>query len=875
MSKNLSNKVFGSFSDMGLSLGVKPKEVSKPTKEKSTGVKTKRNNKDSRKESQHRRKPDVNHDAAYNKPNSFGEDGVDHINVNAQAETNLGRFLDPGKGARFEYPFIGEFRSILAMTSWLKDPAHNESLRFADNTALQTLLPEVHRKKKLPSSEAITIVATLIKLSQRPDLIDKIKKLPKGVKVLSYKTIPESGIRVATVFAKSVSRCIQEVVDAIQENREPKYDNFKHPKATIQGAFLEPIITFKPVDIPQPKEVVQKKKKRKNRVEKVDAYRIEPDALVPDNLGVDVDLGPEIEDPELSVEDKAVVEGFSDHLDKQRQEMKDFQRECNEVVSLMDNSDITPISYIVPMKPEGITRLRFNSAWHLISAFSALYSARATGLEDEIKRVGEIFEFVLTTDYKSLQREKTVMDNNPAIEQARKDHFAEFIYEQAVFVEVVRGMLTKGMDGVIELFELVANGKEAEFRDLLVKCYDMQSKHKDKQPAFLLQSDGEALLAKYGITPPTPISEEVKLEAATTVHKQQVVVDVYKEGGDTHVTYTDLKEMCSLPNFVKSALAQTNLPITEVKISVYTGATGFNDEFLISLVLGDEVVTDAFCSINLFDTAKLVVDTLKTNCESLPVVNVNKTSLGRPLYDFILHEYTKLGFVERVGMYEFTRAGEAEEEIVDETSEAEDAESSYLSVDDMVQDVENLIEHNDVNIETIDLSFYNAETGEDLICVTLYDEQDPWIEIECEHKSQDNTIEAFVKMLKETLPNVKTVKTTTGTGTVSEFLVNQIVTVVSASQERTIEIIPQEKTLTVQCHRALGDYERYQKTGEKPEGLMPEQEKIYPLTYQQAKEREKALANGTADFNDKLVFDPEGIDYCQDLLNHGVMESTD
>lgn len=166
-------------------------------------------------------------DAAYNKPNRFKAEGIDHVNISVLSNNKLGRFLDPGYCINIDYPSIGKFRSILSLIYWLKSPDLDDKIRVLTGTKLNIYVREKSLKnKRLPNYPAILAFATWLKIKQRPDILEEIKNFPDDFTLLSYRVNAVSGIRIATGFAPRIVPIMEEIVLAVKEDREPNFDLF-------------------------------------------------------------------------------------------------------------------------------------------------------------------------------------------------------------------------------------------------------------------------------------------------------------------------------------------------------------------------------------------------------------------------------------------------------------------------------------------------------------------------------------------------------------------------------------------------------------------------------------------------------------------------
>lgn len=199
----------------------------------------------------------------YNRPNDFGVEGVDHINVSLHSKSRLGKFLDPGYASFFEYPGLGKFRTILNLIYWLRDPSHNDNLRVCKRNTINSMMGK-HNFKPLDNHKAISLYATYIRLLAREELVEEIKNLPDNISVLSYRIHADSGLRITTGYAIITIPIISELIKAIKEDREPDFKRFLNIVSTKEVGFLPPNISFGP-KVEEDKEEDKPKKKRRRR----------------------------------------------------------------------------------------------------------------------------------------------------------------------------------------------------------------------------------------------------------------------------------------------------------------------------------------------------------------------------------------------------------------------------------------------------------------------------------------------------------------------------------------------------------------------------------------------------------------------------------
>lgn len=182
-------------------------------------------------------------DASYNRPNNYMMEGEDHLNISIQSSSPVGRILDPGYCANFEYPHLGRFKSILALTYWLKSPTKDDAIRMLKGYKLKKYISDNNlHGKRLPNYHAILAKATWIRISARKDIIDKVKSLPENIELLSYHTDRVSNVRITTNYAKTAVAISSEILAAIREEREPDFDMFVTEPEFTGRVYLDGIL---------------------------------------------------------------------------------------------------------------------------------------------------------------------------------------------------------------------------------------------------------------------------------------------------------------------------------------------------------------------------------------------------------------------------------------------------------------------------------------------------------------------------------------------------------------------------------------------------------------------------------------------------------
>lgn len=178
----------------------------------------------------------------YNQPNSFGQEGVDHINISAHSNTHLGKLLDPSYFRTVEYPHIGKFGSVLNLWYWLRSEPCNDALRRPCASKLRAIALSCNLTAYVPNFRAIIAYATYQKLIRYPNAINEIKNLAPEVSFVSYYNPHNSQLRVASNYARVIVEVAQFLREAIAAGQEPNFDKLLPQDADTQLTYLAPFM---------------------------------------------------------------------------------------------------------------------------------------------------------------------------------------------------------------------------------------------------------------------------------------------------------------------------------------------------------------------------------------------------------------------------------------------------------------------------------------------------------------------------------------------------------------------------------------------------------------------------------------------------------
>lgn len=183
---------------------------------------------------------ELQHSAPYSKPNNFGPEGVDHININAQSNLMIGKMLDPVYVSVFHYKHIGRFASVMGLWYWLRSEDQDDVYRQLVAYRLKRYADsKSSRGNYVPNFKAIIAKATWMKIKDNRLLREEIKKLDPTIALISYYSIKSSNVRICTNYAYVIVDIATEMIKAVKEDREPDFNLFVDKPRLATKGFLE------------------------------------------------------------------------------------------------------------------------------------------------------------------------------------------------------------------------------------------------------------------------------------------------------------------------------------------------------------------------------------------------------------------------------------------------------------------------------------------------------------------------------------------------------------------------------------------------------------------------------------------------------------
>ena len=175
---------------------------------------------------------------AYQSPNQFGAEGVDHFNISADSQSQLGRVLCPGYHKTLNYPHIGKFASVHNLWHWLKYKPTDDRFRKLSYRQMRVLIEQEQPATSfVPNFKVIIGHATYFKLLSDPELIRQIKNSGGHKVPLSYYYPRKCKTRVINGYASVMVPIASHIIDCVVSGRTPDFRHLAdHPsRADLYG----------------------------------------------------------------------------------------------------------------------------------------------------------------------------------------------------------------------------------------------------------------------------------------------------------------------------------------------------------------------------------------------------------------------------------------------------------------------------------------------------------------------------------------------------------------------------------------------------------------------------------------------------------------
>ena len=177
-------------------------------------------------------------------PNSFLEEGVDHINISNQSKIHLGKLLDPSYFKVINYPHIGKFNSVLNLWYWLKSGSLDDRLRFYTGVNLKTVALNTACHNKVTNFRAIIAYATYLKIKDYPTAIRDLRAFNEEMQFASYYVPRGTMVRMCSGYAALIVDVADFIRSQIVKDEPICFDGIATEPGDSQYFYLEPFLKY-------------------------------------------------------------------------------------------------------------------------------------------------------------------------------------------------------------------------------------------------------------------------------------------------------------------------------------------------------------------------------------------------------------------------------------------------------------------------------------------------------------------------------------------------------------------------------------------------------------------------------------------------------
>lgn len=152
---------------------------------------------------------------------AMGTDGVDHINIYTQGETELGRNLTHTARLSLNHSIFGRFDSMQSFWEYIRSEERDDRLRNLHGERLRRMVKKL-TPAKVRNFRAIIMDANYQKIKQHPELVKAILASDKPFDCW-YRYNRNNGVPVRPGYAHWLIWGYEEIRTALKEGREPDF----------------------------------------------------------------------------------------------------------------------------------------------------------------------------------------------------------------------------------------------------------------------------------------------------------------------------------------------------------------------------------------------------------------------------------------------------------------------------------------------------------------------------------------------------------------------------------------------------------------------------------------------------------------------------
>lgn len=154
-------------------------------------------------------------------PMLWGPDGIDHINIWEQAETEIGKFLVHSSPYSIKHRYFGRFKTMEAFWHYIQSNERDDRIRNMSGPVLKKFSKQL-TPARVVNFRAIVMDSNWQRIKQHPEQAEMVKEstLPFDCYFINN----QSGIRTRPTFYKWLVMGFEEIRDALKEKREANFD---------------------------------------------------------------------------------------------------------------------------------------------------------------------------------------------------------------------------------------------------------------------------------------------------------------------------------------------------------------------------------------------------------------------------------------------------------------------------------------------------------------------------------------------------------------------------------------------------------------------------------------------------------------------------
>ena len=154
--------------------------------------------------------------------NEVGDDGVHHINVWADGETNLGRGLSHGINCKFNHSVFGEFICMESFWHYIRSKERDDRIRILFGFKLNSFNKDLTHIN-VPNFKAVIVDANYQKILQYPAMMSDLRESELPFDCYFYRTIGDEKVRQRPAFSSWLIWGLDEIRNSLKEDRDPDF----------------------------------------------------------------------------------------------------------------------------------------------------------------------------------------------------------------------------------------------------------------------------------------------------------------------------------------------------------------------------------------------------------------------------------------------------------------------------------------------------------------------------------------------------------------------------------------------------------------------------------------------------------------------------